>query len=403
CARASPRRRTGDGALHRRPHRGRTRRWADHHGGVRGCNSASGLRRPSIRLLNERTRTIARHPSAHRLRTGDAPPFTPSAPAPTRAARKTRPRDAPRALPPRRGGRGRHYRMFITVSTLANPVHRRLAAAVASGTLIALAFLARHAFGVDGAWAPLLTAAALVGGGEIAVRAWNALRVRQLGIELLVTIAAAGALVIGEPWEAAAVTFLFTIGAWLEARTMRRTRGALARLLDSAPEVATVERNGVLLEVAPNAVRPDETVVVRPGQRIPVDGTVREGAAAVDESAISGEPMPAEKTAGSRVWAGTIAQNGLLRIVASGVGADTTLARIVRRVEEAQEQRAPAQRAIERFARWYTPGIVLLAVAALLVTGDVRLALTLLVVGCPGALVIATPVAVVAGIGRAAR
>src|SRR5690606_17421830 len=163
------------------------------------------------------------------------------------------------------------------------------------------------------AWAPLLTAAAFVAGGEIALRAWNGLRLRQLGIELLVTIAAAGALLIGEPWEAAAVTFLFTIGAWLEARTLRRTRGALARLLDAA----TVERDGITVEVSPSAVRPDEIVVVRPGQRIPVDGTVRHGTAAVDESAITGEPMPAEKAPGSQVWAGTMARNGLLRIVAS--------------------------------------------------------------------------------------
>src|SRR5690606_18462335 len=106
---------------------------------------------------------------------------------------------------------------------------------------------------------------------------------------------------------------------------------------------------------------------------------------------------------GSRVFAGTIAQNGMLRIRATGVGADTTLARIVRRVEDAQEERAPTQRMIGRFAQWYTPAVVLLAVAAFVITRDVRLALTLLVVACPGALVISTPVSVVAGIGRAAR
>src|SRR5690606_13461678 len=111
----------------------------------------------------------------------------------------------------------------------------------------------------------------------------------------------------------------------------------------------------------------------------------------------------AEKAPGARVYAGTIAENGLLRIRATGVGADTTLARIIRRVEEAQEERAPSQRMIERFAQWYTPAIMVLALGAWVVTQDVRLALTLMVVACPGALVISTPVSIIAGIGRAAR
>lgn len=184
---------------------------------------------------------------------------------------------------------------------------------------------------------------------------------------------------------------------------MRQTRGALRALLDAAPSVATVLRDGEPVDVAPHEVRPGEMVVVKPGQKIPVDGEVSDGNAAVTEAAITGEPIPVEKSTGSRVFAGTIAQNGMLRVRATGVGADTTLARIVRRVEDAQEERAPTQRLIERFAQWYTPGVVLLAVVAFVLTRDIRLALTLLVVACPGALVISTPVSVVAGIGRAAR
>ncbi len=123
----------------------------------------------------------------------------------------------------------------------------------------------------------------------------------------------------------------------------------------------------------------------------------------MDESAITGEPIAAEKTEGSRVFAGTVDQQGLLHVRASGVGADTTLARIIRRVEEAQEAKAPAQQLIDRFARWYTPAIIALSAVVFALTRDVELALTLLVIGCPGALVISTPVSVVAGIGRAAQ
>lgn len=286
---------------------------------------------------------------------------------------------------------------------LSNIGERRLLLTLASGVLIVLAVVARWGVGSMTMWSVFMVSAAVVAGSDIAVRAWYALRARSFSIELLVTVAAGGALIIGEYWEAAAVTFLFMLGAWLEARTMRRTRGALRELLDAAPAVATVLRDGESVDVLPHEVLPAETVLVRPGQKIPVDGEVLDGSAAVDESAITGEPVPAEKVRGTIVFAGTIAHGGMLRVRATGIGADTTLARIIRRVEEAQEERAPTQRMIERFSRWYTPAVMVLALLALAITSDVGLALTLLVVACPGALVISTPVSVVAGIGRAAR
>lgn len=249
----------------------------------------------------------------------------------------------------------------------------------------------------------LMVAAALVAGADVAGRAIRGLRDRHVSIELLVTLAAGGALVIGEYWEAAAVTFLFQLGAYLEKRTMRSTRAALGDLLDVAPERALVVRDGETVEVSPGEVAVGEVVVVKPGSRVPVDGEVLSGAAAVDESMITGEPMPADKGEGSQVFAGTVAQAGLLRVRATAVGTATTLARVIQRVEEAQEAKAPAQRFMERFARWYTPGIIGLASVTLIVTADLELALTLLVIGCPGALVISTPVSIVAGIGRAAR
>ncbi|HZW28122.1 MAG TPA: cation-translocating P-type ATPase [Trueperaceae bacterium] len=251
--------------------------------------------------------------------------------------------------------------------------------------------------------APLLLAAAVLAGWPVAVQAWRALTVRVVGIDLLVTVAAVGAVALGELWEAAAVTTLFAVGKALEGATLDRTRGALADLVASAPERAVVVRDGRQLEVPAAEVVPGETVVVRHGERVPVDGLVVAGFGAVDESAITGESVPAEKSGGERVFAGTVAVSGLLRVRATGVGADTTLARIVHRVEEAQDAKGRTQRFMDGFGRWYTPAIVGLSALAALVTRDVELALTLLVIGCPGALVISVPVSVVAGIGRAAR
>ena len=251
--------------------------------------------------------------------------------------------------------------------------------------------------------AVMLVAATVVAGAAIALRAVRDLSIRRIGIEALVTIAAAGAIVVGDLWEAAAVTWLFALGGALEASTVGRTRRALARLLELVPEVARVRRDGAEVEVDPAEVQIGEIVVVRPGDRIPVDGEVVAGAAAVDESTITGESMPVEKSPGSDVNAGTTTSGGRLEIRTTRVAGDTALGRIIRRVEEAQEDKVPAQRAIERFARWYTPAVVALAVATYAATGDVRLALTLLVIGCPGALVISMPISVVAGIGRAAR
>ncbi|MFC3205645.1 heavy metal translocating P-type ATPase [Aquamicrobium soli] len=289
------------------------------------------------------------------------------------------------------------------LAPLQNPATRRKWLTLTSGALIVLGLIALYGFGLRGLWAGAMLAAAFVAGSDIAWRAVQALRIRHFSIELLVTVAAIGALFIGEYWESAAVTFLFSLGAWLEARTLRQTRGALADLLKAAPETATVIRDGQPVDLPAASVQLGETVLVRAGSRIPVDGEVTEGNAAVSEAAITGEPIPAEKAPGSHVHAGTIAENGVLRIRATGIGSDTTLARIIRRVEEAQEERAPSQRMIERFAQWYTPAIMVLALGAWAVTQDLRLALTLLVVACPGALVISTPVSIVAGIGRAAR
>ncbi|MCD6726009.1 MAG: cation-translocating P-type ATPase [Solirubrobacteraceae bacterium] len=296
-----------------------------------------------------------------------------------------------------------HARIHARLAALRQPLGRRWAAVALSGTLIAAALAIGRGGDGETAWSTLMLAATLVAGAGIAVRAVRALAVRDIGIELLVTIAVVGAIVIGELWEAAAVTFLFTFGAALETLTISRTRGALRQLLAIAPVTATVLRGGERIEVDPADVELGEPVLVMPGGKIPVDGVVDEGSAAVDESSITGESLPREAVAGGRVFAGSVLRAGSIVVRATGVGADTTLARIIHRVEEAQEAKAPAQRLMERFARWYTPGVVALAAGAYAVSGDLELALTLLVIACPGALVISMPVSIVAGIGRAAR
>lgn len=286
---------------------------------------------------------------------------------------------------------------------MRDPRTRAEVETIASGSLIIAGLVARYVFQNVSAHNIMMTIAAVIAGAGIAVRAWNSLRNRHVSIELLVTIATVGALAIGEVWEAAAVTFLFVFGAYLEARTLSKTRQVLGELVDLAPVTALVLRDGVQVEVSPGEVAVDEIVLLKPGAKVPVDGEVISGASAVDESSITGEPMPEEKATGDRVFAGTVNLDGMLQIRATGVGSDTTLARIIARVEEAQEEKAPTQRFIERFSQWYTPAIIILSLGAYVITRDIELALTLLVIGCPGALVISTPVSIIAGIGSAAR
>ncbi|MHB8133600.1 MAG: heavy metal translocating P-type ATPase [Anaerolineaceae bacterium] len=293
--------------------------------------------------------------------------------------------------------------MSTFIQKFQNPKIRRQFLVIASGTLILLSLAAGQFLHTTTLKDLLMIAAALIAGADIAGRALISLRNKHISIELLVTIATIGALVIGEYWEAAAVTFLFIFGAYLEARTLSQTRQVLQGLLDLAPTTVIVLRDGRQLEVDPMEVELGELVLFKPGSKIAVDGVVVEGHSAVDESAITGESMPEDKEVGSRVFAGTVNQDGLLKVEATGVGADTTLARIIRRVEEAQDEKAPTQRFIEKFAQWYTPFIIALSIASYIITRDIELALTLLVIGCPGALVISTPVSVVAGIGRAAK
>ena len=282
-------------------------------------------------------------------------------------------------------------------------MHGRWGVPVVSGTLIVASFAVAGASATNMVSDVLMAAAAVVAGVPIVAKAVRALAVKVVGVDLLVSVATVGALVIGEYWEAAAVTFLFAVGHALENATLNRTRSALAELIAVAPDIAVVLRGGHQVEVAAASVALEETVLVKNGAKVPVDGEVIGGAGAVDEASITGESLPVEKGPGDRVFAGTVSRGGLLQVRATGVGADTTLARIIHRVEEAQDAKAPTQAFMDRFSAWYTPAIIALALVVGLATGNVVLALTLLVIGCPGALVISIPVAVVAGIGRGAK
>ena len=248
-----------------------------------------------------------------------------------------------------------------------------------------------------------LVVASVVAGTPIALRAWQALRARGFSIDLLVTIAVVGALIIGEYVEAAVVSFLFVFGAYLEARTLERTRRSLRELIDLAPKEAEVLRDGTPVTISVDEVEVGDRVLVRTGDLVPVDGTVVHGAASVDEAAITGEPLPVTKEIDDPLWSGTVLADGYVEMRANRVGEDTTFAQIVELVEEAQDSKARTQRFLDRFASWYTPAIIAAAVVALLWTRDVRFALTFLVIACPGALVISTPVSLVAGLGNAAR
>ncbi|MFU8862227.1 MAG: heavy metal translocating P-type ATPase [Cyclonatronaceae bacterium] len=284
-----------------------------------------------------------------------------------------------------------------------SPANRKTVLLIASGLMIATGWLSGSLLNEPLLFDLMMIGAALIAGYDIVQRAWQGLKNRQTNIELLVSIAAIGGLSIGVYWESAAVTFLFLLGGWLEARSLNKTRSTLKDLLNMMPETATLLVGNTRSEILARNVEKDMRVLVKPGGKIPVDGLVEEGSSSVDESSITGEPVPALKQKGSEVYAGTINQTGRMIVRASRSGADTTLAKIIRRVEEAQEEKAPTQRFIERFASWYTPGIVVLSVITLAITQNIELALTLLVIGCPGALVISTPISIISGIGRAAK
>jgi Cd2+/Zn2+-exporting ATPase len=253
--------------------------------------------------------------------------------------------------------------------------------------------------------------AMLLAGYPVARAALFSVRARRADMNLLMSIAAIGALPLGEWEEGASVLILFSLGLMLQSRTVERTRRAIQGLMRLAPDEASVLRDGIEHRIAVSELTHGDLVIVRPGERIPADGELTAGASEVDQSAITGESALIDVASGSHVFAGTMNGSGAFELRVTSAASETTLAGIIRLVEEAQSSRAPAQAFVDRFAAIYTPIVVAAAVAIAglgsLITGDPRdwvlKGLVLLVVACPCALVISTPVALVSAIGSAAR
>ncbi|MBS7533878.1 cadmium-translocating P-type ATPase [Ancylobacter sonchi] len=259
----------------------------------------------------------------------------------------------------------------------------------------------------------IVTVAMLVGLLPVARRAvMAALAGTPFSIEMLMTIAAIGAVIIGAAEEAAMVVFLFLVGELLEGVAAGRARDSIRALTALVPKVARLVENGTTREIPAEAIAVGNVILVRPGERIPADGAVLEGASSVNEAPVTGESVPVVKAPGDPLYAGTVNGEAALTMRATATSVDNTIARVVRLVEEAQESKAPTERFIDRFSRWYTPFVVLLAALVAVVppllfgaAWDewIYKGLAILLIGCPCALVISTPAAIAAALASGAR
>lgn len=271
-----------------------------------------------------------------------------------------------------------------------------------AGFLLILALLLHFTGYYDLRQATLIVVT-VIAGIPIAMKAFQALRMKAFSIEMLVTIAVIGALFIGEYVESAVVTFLFLFGDYLEARSLEKTRSSLRNLVDMAPQEATIIRGGSNMTVPVEEVVKGDRVIIRTGGKVPVDGVVLTGQALLNEAAITGESVPASKIKGDKVFSSTVIDSGYIEIIAEKVGDDTTFAKIIELVEEAQESKSKTEKFLNKFANVYTPAVVALSVLVYILTRDLHLAITFLVIACPGALIIGAPVSSVAGIGNGAK
>lgn len=289
---------------------------------------------------------------------------------------------------------------------------RALRPILAAGVLILLGLIFSHAFVVTPAAIASFVVATTIGGVPIFKNAARSAKRLDLDINVLMTVAVIGALILGEWLEAAMVVGLFGFADWLEGASTARARSAIGQLMELAPDEARVLRDGGEALVPVEQVQIGEQVIVRPGEKIPVDGVVEAGESEVDQAPITGESKPVYKKVGDTVFAGTLNQRGSLDIRVDHAPEDTTLARVIEAIDSAQQNRSESERFVEKFARYYTPAVMLLAVLAALLppllfnaSWEVWFyrALVLLVIACPCALVLATPITTASALARAAR
>ena len=235
--------------------------------------------------------------------------------------------------------------------------------ALISAFLIVIGFINEMVFNNEAVATWALAIASILGVAPIAIQAYQALKVKVVSIDVLVTIAVAGAFFIKNFEESAIVTFLFLFGAFLEQRTLNKTRSAIKELTEMAPESALKKmENGEFSEVDVGEVDVGDILLVKTGAKIPVDGTVLSGEGHINEASITGESVPVSKRKDSGVFAGTILENGTLQIIADRVGEDTTFGRIIELVEEAQDSKSEAERFIDRFSKYYTPAVLVIGI-----------------------------------------
>ncbi|HQV94349.1 MAG TPA: heavy metal translocating P-type ATPase [Anaerolineales bacterium] len=254
-------------------------------------------------------------------------------------------------------------------------------------------------------------AAYLLGGWDISRHAWHALRERRLDTDGLMIVAAIGAAILGEFAEGALLLFLFSLGHALEERALDRARRAVRALADLAPKTALVRRDNKEQEMPVESLQLDDVVIVRPGVRIPIDGIILDGNSGIDQSSVTGESLPVDKTVNDQVFASTVNGEGALEVKVTRLAKDSTLARVMKMVEEAQAQKSPTQQTVEKFERVFVPTVLILTALVIVLPPlfgfpfreSFLRAMTLLVAASPCALALGTPAAILAGVAQAAR